>query len=137
MIGGHLLLHRVVLDELLDDRHDVQAGGEVPGDDEPQGIALLEVVALVKEHGPQLGVIEPLDETGREADPRPAEPIAERERPHVADDVDPAVESRGGGDSTDAVRHRDPARQQRADERQRREELLEQRGEPEAHTRGG
>src|SRR5919197_1577305 len=79
VIGGDLLLQREVREQLVDDGDDVEARGEVARDDDAERIALPQVMALVEQHGPQLLRIEPLDEPRRKADPRPDEPVAERE----------------------------------------------------------
>ena len=88
----------------------------------------------MEEDRAELRVVEPLDESGREADPRSAEPVAERERAHVADDIDAAGKVERGRDVADATRYRHAPREERTDERQRREELAKERGQPERHA---
>src|SRR5207245_9077215 len=92
LVRGDLLLKREEADELVDDRDDVQAGGEVARDDEPQRVALPQVIALVQKHRAKLGDVQPVDQRGRETDPRAQEPVAERKWPAVGDDVDLAAE---------------------------------------------
>src|SRR5919204_943413 len=79
----------------------------------------------------QLVAVEALDERRREADAWTKEPVAERERSIVHDDVDAPLEHetlRGRGNS---VGKHHLARHERSDERRRRGELAEERPEPE------
>ena len=63
--GLDLLLQGVEREELVDHRNDVEACGEVAGDDLAERIALPQVIALVMEHGTELILLEPVDECGR------------------------------------------------------------------------
>src|SRR5207247_5082448 len=96
-------------------------------DDEAQGIPVEEVVALVEEDGAELVALEPAHEAGRQADPRPEEPVAEGERAIVDDDVDATLEPEPARRRPHARRHADLARHERADEHRRRAELAEER----------
>ena len=65
LIGLDLLLQGVEREELVDHRNDVEARGEVAGDDLAERIALPQVIALVMEHGTELIRLEPVDECCR------------------------------------------------------------------------
>ena len=87
------------------------------------------MIALVEEHGAKLTAVQPFDERRRKAHPRPQEPVAERERPTVLDDVDPALQAKTQRRRGDARRDAHLARDERADEHGRRGHLAEQGGE--------
>src|SRR6185369_5546755 len=89
------------------------------------------VVALVDEDGSQLIRIEACDQLGRDTDAWLAEPIAERERPRIRDDVDATGQTQVSCQTRDAPWRRDAASHERSDQRERRQQLTEQRAEPE------
>src|SRR4029077_389637 len=105
--------------------------GEIARHDLAERIALPEVVALVIEHGAKLVRVEPFHECRRKADARTDEPVAERERPLVGDDVDPAVEIEATRGEVHRGRQRDLLRDETADENSGRDELAEERRESE------
>src|SRR3989441_13014632 len=81
----------------------------------------------MQEHRTELIGVEPLHERYREADARSQEPVAERERALVYNDVDLSIKleaRRGGGDRAG---HRDLPRDQPADEHRGGDELPEER----------
>src|SRR5438046_10527308 len=98
LISRDLLLQRVERDELVDDRDHVEARGEVPRDDQTQGIAVAQVIALVEQDRTELVAVEALDQRGGEADAGTKGPVADREPALVGADV------RGPGEAEASVR---------------------------------
>ena len=108
LIRRDLLLHGVVLDQLFDHRDDVQPGGEIAGDDQPERVAVPQVIALVEQHRAQLVGLQAVHQTGGEADARSEEPIAERERPLIPHQVHPATDLELGCERGDGRSGGDP-----------------------------
>src|SRR2546430_13629363 len=131
LISRDLFLQRVERDELVDDRDHIEARGEVARNDQTQGIAVAQVIALVEQDRAELVAIETLDEGGGEADPGSKEPVAERERALVGDDVDAPIELEPGGREPHPCGQTDLPGDEGADERGRRDELAEERREAE------
>src|SRR5438094_7290812 len=129
LIRGDLLLQRVERDELVDDRDHVEARGEVARNDQTQGIAMAQVIALVEQDRAELVAVEALHQRGGETDPGSKEPVAEREWALVGDDVDAPVELESGGRQPHPCGQADLPRDEGADERGSRDELAEERRE--------
>src|SRR4051812_17490881 len=109
LIGLDFLLQRVIRNEFFEDRHHVEAGREIARDDEPEWIAMLQVIALVEEHCAQLLPIEASYESRRNANPRSEERIAERKRMVVGHQVESPIDAEAFGGDEDAVRQRNSA----------------------------
>ena len=90
----------------------------------------------MEEHGAKLTPVQPIDKRCRKAHARPEEPVAERERPIVRDDIDPAFESKTQRRRGDARRDAHLARDERADEHGRPGHLAEQGGEAQRDAAG-
>ena len=93
--GRLRLLHALSLGEETPQRAAIWAG--LTQSYAERELATLALAGLVEQDRAQLVAIEPANEPHREAHPRAEEPVAERERPFVGDDVDAPVytESRG------------------------------------------